>query len=66
MTYTWLLLLLYLFNNFYQINSAQYVLQCWKCETTKDPIRDGTLIDGRFFVLIDRCNSLKELFRLSS
>jgi len=47
MTSKWLLLLLYLFNIFNQIKSRESLLQCWKCEITKESTEEaGVFLDG--------------------
>jgi len=47
MTSKWLLLLLYLFNIFDQINSRESLLQRWKCEITKESTEEaGVFLDG--------------------
>ena len=49
MTNKWLLLILFLLNIFYQINSREFSLQCWRCEVTVESVVEpGVFLDGMF------------------
>jgi hypothetical protein len=67
MTSKWLLLSLYFFHIFHQINSRISSLQCWKCEITIESLKEpGVFLDSMLFLLlIDFYISKKYDFRLS-
>jgi hypothetical protein len=53
MTNRWILLILFLLNIFYQINSRESSLQCWRCEITAESSTEpGIFIDSMYYYLL--------------